>query len=72
MASTGDRATTPAAYASDFDHNLETLTPYCYDGGETSSWFVLSAMGFYPACPGSPVYEIGSPIFEKTSIRLGN
>lgn len=42
------------------------------DGGETSSWYVLSAVGFYPVCPGSPVYEIGSPIFEKSSIRLGN
>ncbi len=42
------------------------------DGGETSSWYVLSATGFYPVCPGSPVYEIGSPIFEKTAIRLGN
>ena len=42
------------------------------DGGETSSWYVLSAMGFYPVCPGSPVYEIGSPIFAKTTIRLGN
>ena len=42
------------------------------DGGETSSWYVFSAMGFYPVCPGSPVYEIGSPIFEKTSIRMGN
>ncbi len=42
------------------------------DGGETSSWYVFSAMGFYPVCPGSPVYELGSPIFEKTSIRLGN
>ena len=40
------------------------------DGGETSSWYVLSAIGFYPVCPGSPVYEIGSPIFEKTVIRL--
>jgi putative alpha-1,2-mannosidase len=29
-------------------------------------------MGFYPVCPGSPVYEIGSPIFEKTSIRMAN
>jgi putative alpha-1,2-mannosidase len=29
-------------------------------------------MGFYPVCPGSPVYEIGSPIFEKTVIRMGN
>lgn len=42
------------------------------DGGETSSWYVLSAMGFYPVCPGSPVYEIGSPIFAKTSIRMGS
>ncbi len=42
------------------------------DGGATSSWYVLSAMGFYPVCPGSPVYEIGSPIFEHTSIRMGN
>ena len=42
------------------------------DGGETSSWYVLSAMGFYPVCPGSPVYEIGSPIFEKTVLRMGN
>jgi predicted alpha-1,2-mannosidase len=42
------------------------------DGGATSSWYVLSAMGFYPVCPGSPVYEIGSPIFAKATIRLGN
>uniref|UniRef100_A0A372IM07 Glycoside hydrolase family 92 protein n=2 Tax=Paracidobacterium acidisoli TaxID=2303751 RepID=A0A372IM07_9BACT len=42
------------------------------DGGATSSWYVLSALGFYPVCPGSPVYEIGSPIFEKSTIRMGN
>lgn len=42
------------------------------DGGETSSWYVLSAMGFYPECPGSPVYEIGSPIFGRTRITMGN
>jgi predicted alpha-1,2-mannosidase len=42
------------------------------DGGATSSWYVLSAMGFYPVCPGSPVYEIGSPIFDKSVMRLGN
>jgi predicted alpha-1,2-mannosidase len=42
------------------------------DGGETSSWYVLSAMGFYPVCPGSPVYEIGSPIFARSIVRLGN
>jgi predicted alpha-1,2-mannosidase len=42
------------------------------DGGATSSWYVLSALGFYPVCPGSPVYEIGSPIFAKAVIRMGN
>jgi predicted alpha-1,2-mannosidase len=42
------------------------------DGGATSSWYVLSAMGFYQVCPGSPVYEIGSPIFAKTTIKMGN
>lgn len=42
------------------------------DGGATSSWYVLSAIGFFQVCPGSPVYEIGSPIFERTIIRLGN
>jgi predicted alpha-1,2-mannosidase len=42
------------------------------DGGATSSWYVLSAMGFYPVCPGSPVYEIGSPIFAKTNVQMEN
>jgi predicted alpha-1,2-mannosidase len=42
------------------------------DGGATSSWYVFSAMGFYPVCPGSPIYEIGSPIFERTTIQLEN
>jgi predicted alpha-1,2-mannosidase len=42
------------------------------DGGATSSWYVLSSLGFYPVCPGSPVYEIGSPIFAKAVVRMGN
>lgn len=42
------------------------------DGGETSSWYVLNAIGFYPVCPGSPAYEIGSPLFSKTVLRMGN
>lgn len=42
------------------------------DNGEMSSWYVLSALGFYPVCPGSPVYEIGSPIFSEAKITLGN
>ena len=41
------------------------------DEGELSSWYVFSAMGFYPVCPGNPVYDIGSPIFEKTIIHAG-
>jgi predicted alpha-1,2-mannosidase len=42
------------------------------DGGATSSWYVFSAIGFYPVCPGVPAYEIGSPIFAKSAVRLGN
>jgi predicted alpha-1,2-mannosidase len=42
------------------------------DGGATSSWYVLSAIGFYPVCPGSAEYEIGSPIFSKSVVTLGN
>jgi predicted alpha-1,2-mannosidase len=40
------------------------------DGGAMSSWYVLSAMGFYPVTPGEPAYEIGSPLFEETRITL--
>ncbi|MEO7068563.1 MAG: GH92 family glycosyl hydrolase [Rhodanobacter sp.] len=42
------------------------------DQGSTSSWYVLSAMGFYPVDPASPDYIIGSPIFDKVRLRLGN
>jgi predicted alpha-1,2-mannosidase len=41
------------------------------DEGELSSWYVFSAMGFFPVCPGRPVYDIGSPIFEKITINVG-
>ena len=40
------------------------------DNGEMSSWYVLSAMGFYPVCPGRAVYDIGSPIFEEVQLTL--
>ena len=40
------------------------------DGGALCAWYVLSAMGFYPVTPGTGLYAIGSPIFEKTSIHL--
>jgi predicted alpha-1,2-mannosidase len=42
------------------------------DGGAMSSWYVFSAMGFYPVCPGSPTYNIGSPIFNEAVINVGN
>ncbi|MGB2870164.1 MAG: GH92 family glycosyl hydrolase [Bacteroidota bacterium] len=42
------------------------------DGGALSSWYVFNAMGFYPVTPGSPVYNIGSPIFAKVTLSLGN
>jgi putative alpha-1,2-mannosidase len=41
------------------------------DGGAMSSWYVFSAMGFYPQCPGRPLFDIGSPIFEETKIQVG-
>ncbi len=42
------------------------------DGGALSSWYVFSAMGFYPTTPGNPEYVIGSPIFEEVTMDLGN
>jgi predicted alpha-1,2-mannosidase len=41
------------------------------DGGAMSSWYVFSAMGFYPVTPGRPVYDIGSPIFRQVTLTLG-
>ena len=47
---------------------------YCgdEDNGQTSAWYVFSAMGFYPVCPGSNEYIIGSPLFNKINITLEN
>lgn len=42
------------------------------DQGQTSSWYVLSALGFYSVTPGVDEYVFGSPSFEKTSIKLEN
>lgn len=42
------------------------------DQGQTSSWYVLSALGFYSVCPGTDQYVLGSPVFEKTTITLEN
>lgn len=42
------------------------------DQGSTSSWYVMSAMGFYPVDPSSPDYILGSPIFNQSTIHMGN
>ncbi len=42
------------------------------DCGQMSAWYVFSALGFYPVTPGSGIYAIGSPLFEKAEIRLEN
>ena len=42
------------------------------DGGGMSSFVVFSQMGFYPVTPGTPLYNIGSPVFESTKIHLTN
>src|SRR5687767_9705813 len=39
------------------------------DNGETSAWYLFSAMGFYPLQVGSPYYAIGSPLFKKATIH---
>ncbi|EIZ78357.1 alpha-1,2-mannosidase [Novosphingobium sp. Rr 2-17] len=42
------------------------------DCGQMSAWFVLSALGFYPVDPVSAVYVLGSPLFDRAEVRLGN
>jgi predicted alpha-1,2-mannosidase len=41
------------------------------DCGQMSAWYVMSALGFYPVAPGTPVYQIGSPRFEQAIIHAG-
>jgi putative alpha-1,2-mannosidase len=40
------------------------------DTGSMSAWFVLSALGFYPVCPGKPEYTLGSPLFARATLHL--
>ena len=39
------------------------------DAGQMSAWYVFSAMGFYPVCPGLPEYWLGEPLFDKVTIH---
>lgn len=47
---------------------------YCgdEDNGQTSAWYVFSALGFYSVCPGSDEYVIGSPLFDKVTLKFEN
>ena len=47
---------------------------YCgdEDNGQTSAWYVFSALGFYPVCPASDTYAIGAPYFPQMQINLEN
>lgn len=55
---------------------LYSYTPdgYCgdEDNGQTSAWYVFSALGFYTVCPGTDQYVIGSPIFKSATLNLEN
>ena len=47
---------------------------YCgdEDNGQTSAWYVFSAMGFYPVTPGADQYVLGAPLFKKVTLKLQN
>ena len=53
---------------------LPTPDGYCgdEDNGQTSAWYVFTALGFYPVCPGSNEYVMGAPYFKKATITLEN
>lgn len=53
-------------------NSTENGYPGDEDQGQTSSWYVLSALGFYSVCPGTDQYVIGSPVFNKVTITLEN
>jgi predicted alpha-1,2-mannosidase len=55
---------------------LYNYTPdgYCgdEDNGQTSAWYVFSALGFYPVTPGTDQYVFGSPLFNKVTLNFEN
>lgn len=60
----------------DVMRRLYAATPDGYpgdeDNGQTSAWYIFSALGFYPVTPGSGQYVIGSPLFKKAELALEN
>ena len=57
-------------------NKLYMATPdgYCgdEDNGQTSAWYVFSALGFYPVCSAGDQYVLGTPLFKKATINLEN
>jgi predicted alpha-1,2-mannosidase len=57
-------------------NRLYKATPdgYCgdEDNGQTSAWYVFSALGFYPVTPAVPQYVLGAPLFKKATLHLEN
>ena len=53
---------------------IPTPDGYCgdEDNGQTSAWYVFSAMGFYPVCPGTGQYALGTPYFKSMKLHLEN
>ena len=53
---------------------LPTPDGYCgdEDNGQTSAWYVFTALGFYPVCPASDQYVLGAPLFKKATLTLEN
>lgn len=47
---------------------------YCgdEDNGQTSAWYIFSALGFYPVCPATDQYVLGAPLFKKVTLTLEN
>jgi hypothetical protein len=57
-------------------NRLYKATPdgYCgdEDNGQTSAWYVFSALGFYPVCPATDQYVLGAPLFRNVTLHLEN
>ena len=57
-------------------HKLYSAAPDAYcgdeDNGQTSAWYVFSALGFYTVCPGTDQYVLGTPLFKSVKLHLEN
>ena len=63
-------------WAREIMNRMYTPSPdgYCgdEDNGQTSAWYVFSALGFYPVCPGTDQYILGTPLFKKATLHFEN